>query len=149
MSTAIHLAGSDDLDRVIGLMERFHEERALPHDDAHRRRAAMPLLNEGPFGAVWLIGPMRAPLGYVLVTFGWSVELGGMEGWVSEIFIRPSVRRRGIGTEVLHAVAVSLARADVKALHVHLDRDDAVATRFCVRTGFVARERNLLMTHLL
>lgn len=149
MSTAVHLAGPDDLDRLVGLMERYHAERALPYDDTHRRRAAMPLLNGSPHGAVWLIGPQRAPLGYVLISFGWSVALAGIEGFVAEVFIRPSVRGRGIGTEVLHAIAVSLTQTGVKALHVRLEQADAGAARFCARVGFVARPELVLMTDVL
>jgi GNAT superfamily N-acetyltransferase len=149
VSTAIHLAGADDMDCVIGLMARYHSERALPHDDTHRRRAAMPLLNGSPHGAVWLIGPQRAPLGYVLISFGWSVAMAGIEGFVAEVFIRPSVRGRGIGTEVLHAIAVSLTQSGVKALHVRLDQADSAAARFCARVGFAPRPETVLMTDVL
>ncbi len=149
MTTAISLAGPDDLDRVVSLMERFHEERGQPFDDTHRRKAAGPLLDGSPLGAIWLIGPTRAPLGYVLVSFGWSVNRAGMEGWVNEVFIRPNVRRRGIGTEVLHAVTVALSQNGLRALHVRVDRDDANAQRFCDRVGFEARPNLLVMTDTL
>lgn len=149
MTTAVHLAGAADLDRLIGLMERFHAERALPHDDTHRRRAVGPLLEGSPHGAVWLIGPQRAPLGYVILSFGWSVTLAGTEGFVQEAFVRPSVRGRGIGTEVLHAIAVSLTTGGIKALHVRLDRNDAVAARFCARVGFALRPDTVVMTDVL
>lgn len=146
MSTAIILAGPDDDTRVLSLMQRYHVERDLPYDDNHRATTVAPLLDSSPFGAVWLIGPTRAPLGYVLVTFGWSVPYGGMVGWVSEVFIRPSVRGRGIGTEVLHAIAVSLGKAGVLALHVQLDQDDDRAAAFCAKVGFSKDNPALLMT---
>ena len=146
MTTAVHLAGPADLDRLLALIERYHTEAALPHDDAHRRRAVAPLLAGSPHGAVWLIGPQRAPLGYVLIGFGWSVALAGREGVVDEVYIRPSVRGRGIGTEVLHAIAVSLTGVGVRALHVRLDRTDAAAARFCARVGFAPRPDTVLMT---
>ncbi|MBI1418361.1 MAG: GNAT family N-acetyltransferase [Limimaricola sp.] len=149
MSTAITLAGTADRDRVLGLMAQFHAERGLAHDDVHRARAADPLLEGSPLGAVWLIGPGRAPLGYVLVGFGWSVTRAGMEGWVNEVYIRPSVRRRGIGTEVLHAVAVALSQAGLTALHVRVDHADEAAQRFCARVGFAARPEMLVMTDTL
>jgi GNAT superfamily N-acetyltransferase len=149
VTTAIHLAGAADLEPLLALMERFHAERALAHDDAHRRRAAGPLLEGSPHGAIWLIGPQRAPLGYVTLSFGWSVALAGREAFVQEVFIRPSVRGRGIGTEVLHSIAVSLTAGGIKALHVRLDRDDAGAARFCARVGFAARPDMVLMTDVL
>lgn len=149
MSTAIHLAGAADRESLLSLMARCHAERALPHDDAHRQRAVTPLLAGSPHGAIWLIGPQRAPLGYVTVSFGWSLDQAGVEGWVQEVFIRPSVRRRGIGTEVLHAVAVSLAQGGVMALHVRLDKADTTAAAFCARVGFAPCPDDLLMTDTL
>ena len=148
MSTAINLGGPEDDERLLSLMARYHEECGLDFDDEHRARVAAPLLEGSPLGAVWLIGPQRAPLGYVLVTFGWSVRLGGMIGWVEEVFIRPSVRSRGIGTEVLHAIAVSLGPAGIQALQVRVDGDERLA-RFYKRVGFAQTDDQRVMTDLL
>ena len=148
MTTAINLGSPADADRLLSLMQRYHEERGLPYDDDHRAAVSAPLLDGSPLGAVWLIGPQRAPLGYVMVTFGWSVRLGGMVGWIDEVFIRPSVRSRGIGTEVLHAIAVSLGQAGIRALQVRVD-DDARLTKFCGKVGFGATEDHRIMTDLL
>ena len=149
MTTAIHLAGPDDADRVQALMQRSHDERSLPYDDAHRANVILPLLEGSPLGAVWLIGPARAPLGYVLISFGWSVPLGGMIGWVEDIFIRPSVRHRGIGTEVLHAVALALGQADLRALHARIPDGDEGLAQFCARAGFGRDETLRVMTDVL
>lgn len=148
MTTAINLGGPADDERLLSLMGRFHEERGLDYDDVHRAKVAAPLLEGSPLGAVWLIGPQRAPLGYVLVTFGWSVHLGGLIGWVEEVFIRPSVRNRGIGTEVLHAVAVSLGQAGIRALQVRVD-DHARLASFCKRVGFDQLSDQRIMTDVL
>ncbi|WP_386681470.1 GNAT family N-acetyltransferase [Loktanella sp. R86503] len=137
MSTAIALAGPGDADKVMDLMARYHADAGLPHDDTHRAQVTRPLLDGSPLGAVWLIGPKSSPLGYVMVTFGWSMAHGGMVGWLEECYIRPSVRGRGIGTEVLHAVAVNLGRAGMQAMHAILPAADPdAAARFCARAGF-------------
>lgn len=148
MTTAINLAGPADDARLLSLMARYHEECGLPYDDDHRAAVAAPLLDGSPLGAIWLIGPARAPLGYVLVSFGWSVPLGGMIGWVEEVFIRQSVRNRGIGTEILHAVALSLGQAGVRALHARVD-DNARAAKFCARVGFSDTKDTRIMTDML
>lgn len=136
MTTAIALAGPADLERVLSLATRYHEEAGLTLDEQQRENAIDPLLQGSPLGAVWLIGPNRAPLGYVLVTFGWSVAFGGMTGWLAEAYIRPSVRRRGIGTEVVHAIALNLREAGLKALHADVTDKTEAAARFCSRAGF-------------
>ena len=146
MTTAIHLAGPSDLAKVTSLMARYHEEAGLPYDDAHRDAAVSPLLDGSPLGAVWLVGPARAPLGYVLLGFGWSTHHAGMTGHLQEIFIRPSVRRRGIGTEVIHAIAVSLREAGLNALEVRASDKDASHVRFCQRAGFREAAETLILT---
>lgn len=148
MSTAINLAGPADDDRLLSLMGRYHEEIGLTYDDAYRAAVTAPLLEGSPLGAVWLIGPARAPLGYVIVSFRWSVSLGGMIGWVEEVFIRPSVRSRGIGTEVLHTITVSLGQAGVRALQVRVD-DNTRLAGFCARVGFGNTANTRVMTDLL
>ncbi|SEW04887.1 Acetyltransferase (GNAT) family protein [Cognatiyoonia koreensis] len=145
MTTAINLATEDDADRVLSLMARYHSEAGFDYDDDHRSAVIAPLLTGSPLGAVWLIGPARAPLGYVMVTFGWSVAHGGMVGWLEEVFIRASVRNRGIGTEVLHAVVVNLRQAGLKAMHVQL-APDAPAKGFCKRCGFAPVDGFVQMT---
>lgn len=148
MTTAISLGGPEHATSLLSLMARYHEEMGLGYDDEHRAAVTLPLLEGSPLGAFWLIGPQRAPLGYVMVTFGWSVALGGMVAWVEEVFIRPSVRSRGIGTEVLHAVAVSLGQVNIRALHARVG-DDARLMRFCSKVGFSKANELRIMTDIL
>ena len=148
MSTAINLAGPADDDRLLSLIGQYHEEIGLTYDDAHRAAVTAPLLEGSPLGTVWLIGPARAPLGYVMVSFGWSVSLGGMIGWIEEVFIRPSVRSRGIGTEVLHTITVSLGQAGVRAWQVRVD-DNTRLAGFFARVGFGNTANTRVMTDLL
>jgi GNAT superfamily N-acetyltransferase len=149
MSAAVNLAGEDSAALCLALMEKYHTEQGLPYDDAHRLAVASPLLAGNPLGAIWLIGPARAPLGYVLVTFAWSVEAGGMVGWISEIYMRPSVRKRGIGTETLHAVAVALKAGGVKALHAELGAPNTPLAHFWNCVGFRPDSTRSVVTDIL
>ncbi|MDE0852566.1 GNAT family N-acetyltransferase [Yoonia sp.] len=149
MSAAVNLANESNADLCLALMEKYHTEQNLPYDDAHRLAVAAPLLAGNPLGAIWLIGPSRAPLGYVLVTFAWSVDAGGMVGWISEIYMRPSVRKRGIGTETLHAIGVALKAGGVKALHAELSATDSPLTHFWNRVGFQTDRSLAIVTDIL
>ncbi len=149
MTTAIHLAGPADATRLLTMIEAFHSEYGLTTTDAEREAALTPLLDGSPLGAVWLFGPTMAPTGYVIITFGWSMELGGMDAFVDELYIRPPVRRRGIASEVLSAIATSLSEAGVKALHLEVDRDDDATIRLYTRAHFKMRDRYSLMTRTL
>ncbi len=149
MSAALKLAGPDDLDRVLSLVAAFHAEEGITSSDEANRAALGPLLNGIPHGAIYLIGPGRAPIGYTVITFGWSVEFGGMDAFVDEIYLRPAVRGRGIATETLNALAQALGEAGVTALHLEVDRENAKAQRVYTKVGFKTRERYVLMSRKL
>jgi len=146
MSAALHLAKPDDLDRLLALVATFHDEQDLQTTDEARRAGIAPLLDGIPHGAAYLIGPPRAPIGYVIITFGWSVEFGGMDAFVDEIFVRRAVRGRGIASEVLISLPQALAQGGIGAIHLEVDRENAVAQRLYARAGFNPRERYVLMS---
>ncbi|MBT8410989.1 MAG: GNAT family N-acetyltransferase [Octadecabacter sp.] len=149
MSTAIHLATPADAPKLLPLMAAFHAEYGLDLDDTHRNAAVAPLLEGSPLGAVWLFGLAKAPTGYVIITFGWSVEMGGMEAFVDELYIRPNVRKRGLASEALSTIASSLRDVGVKALHLEVDRTDEPTQRLYTRAHFKLRDRYSLMTRRL
>lgn len=146
MSTALHLARPGDLDRLSALVAACHTETGIDQDEAARKSALLPLLEGVPQGAVWLIGPRSAPLGYVAVGLGWSIELGGADAFVDEFYIRPSVRGRGLGSEALSALARALRGEGVKALHLEVAWTNTRAKALYERLGFESRERYHLMT---
>jgi len=138
--TALTLAKPDDLDRLLAMVAARRLEAGQPEDAAETGAALAPLLEGSPHGAVYLIGPPRAPIGYVALSFGWSLAAGGLTGRIDEIHIRRAVRGRGIGAEVLSSLPRALAGAGLRALEVELDSDDARARALYARQRFQARE---------
>ena len=144
MSQILHLATPADLDRLERMVAAYHAFEGIESDEGHRRAALEPLLEGSPHGAVWLIGPKMAPVGYVAASFGWSIELGGMDGFVDELWIREKVRGRGMGSEALLALMKALAEAGVKALSLEVSAQNANAIRIYERAGFRQRSFNLM-----
>lgn len=128
------------------LVADHHGEQALSQPEDARRAALEPLLAGSPHGAIYLIGPGRAPIGYLVLSFGWSIVAGGMTGAVDEIYIRPAVRGRGIGSEVLTNLPKALAGAGLQVLHVEVPRDNEAAQRLCSRLRFAPHPDGLRMS---
>ncbi|MBM2291003.1 GNAT family N-acetyltransferase [Sulfitobacter pseudonitzschiae] len=149
MSAALTLAAPDHLATLLALVERFHTEEGIDSTPESRSAGVAPLLNGIPHGAAYLIGPPRAPIGYIIVCFGWSVEFGGMEGFVDELYIRPGVRGRGVATEVLMALPRALGAAGLKALHLEVSDGNETAQRLYKRAAFQMRDGYHLMTRML
>ena len=139
MTQVLHLAGKDDLDRLERMVAAYHAEEVIESDEAHRRAALEPLLEGSPHGAIWMIGPQMAPVGYIAVSFGWSIELGGLDGVLDEFWIREKVRGRGMGSEALAALQKALKGAGVMALSLEVATGNGTAQRLYERAGFARR----------
>lgn len=137
---SLHLAAPEDLPRLLPLVAAFHEHQGFGTSPEHQHDAILPLLEGSPYGAVWLIGPRRAPVGYVVVSFGWSVEYGGLDAVVDELFVRSAVRNRGMGSDALNGLAKALKEGGIRALHLEANQTDDILKRFYKRSKFVTRE---------
>ncbi|MDD9921415.1 MAG: GNAT family N-acetyltransferase [Boseongicola sp.] len=144
MSQLLHLAGPDGLERLLPMVAAYHEFEGIETTEDHRREAIAPLLDGSPHGAIWFVGPKMAPVGYIAVSFGWSIELGGMDGFIDEFWIREKVRGRGMGTEVLAALLATLKDAGVQALHLEVAKSNEDAQRIYSRAGFSLRPYGLM-----
>lgn len=145
----LHLATPEDSDKLLPMVAAFHTEMGFDSDAVHQAQAIGPLLEGSPHGAVWLIGPRKAPVGYVAVSFGWSIEFGGLDAMLDEVFVRAAVRRRGMGGDALDGLCKALAEAGVRALHLEVNRDDADTQRFYRRARFAPRDGYSLYSRVL
>lgn len=149
MSASLHLANAGDLERLEPLVAAYHGDTGIHSNPAERRRALASLLDGTPHGVIYLIGMRRAPVGYLVMSFGYSVQKGGIAGTIDEFFVRESVRGRGMGTEVLSSLLPALGQHGVKALDLRLGPDNTAAQRFFSRAKFGARDGDRLMSRLL
>ncbi len=138
--SALRLAKPDDLARILPMVEAFHQHMGIKSDDAHRQAAIAPLLDGLPHGAVYLIGPNSAPVGYIVISFGWSVEFGGLDVVLDEFYVRERVRGRGMGGEALRALMKTLSTYGVKAMSLEVDTTDAKTHALYKRLGFRLRD---------
>ena len=143
---SLHLATPEDLAKLMPLVAGFHAEQGHEGEPELLQEALLPLLEGSPHGAVWLIGLRRAPVGHVMVSFGWSLEFGGMDGFVDELYIRPAVRGRGMATDVLYSLPRALRDAGLKALHLEVKREDKSAQRLYRKAHFELRDGYSLMS---
>jgi ribosomal protein S18 acetylase RimI-like enzyme len=122
------------------MVSALHQSEGITTDEAQIGQTIAPLLDGSPFGCVYLIGPKVAPVGYVIVTFTWSVEFGGLISMIDEFFIRENIRGRGMGSDVLISLPRTLADAGVTAIHLEVGKTNSRALSLYESLGFVARD---------
>ncbi len=133
------LAARDDIAPLLPLVAASHAGLGLSTTEDERRAALEALHDQDIQAAIWLIGPRRAPVGYVAVSFGFSLARGGREATIDEIFVRQAVRGRGMGSQALHLLLPMLREMGVRAVHVTLPHATPRALALLERAGFAPR----------
>lgn len=129
-------AGPADVAALMALMVDFYAEAgfSLPKEAAERTFTA--LLSTPDAGQVWLLESDGQPAGFVVLTVAFSMEFGGLRGFVDDLFVSRAFRRRGLAALALAAVRAEAARRGVRALLVETGPDNAEALGVYGRAGF-------------
>ena len=136
-----------DLPLLEQMARAYYAEDGHPFD-AERQPAALAGLIDGePLGRGWLVMLAGRPVGYVVLTLGFSIEAGGCEGCVDELFVVPEVRGRGVGRRVLALLEDEARRLGVRRLFLEVGHGNRASALYR-RAGFVDHWRHLLSKRL-
>jgi ribosomal protein S18 acetylase RimI-like enzyme len=144
-------ATPDDLDEVLPRTRALNAAEGIAIDDAALEAALRRLLADPGLGGCWIIeqgGAVRGyAIGYAIVTFGYDLELGGRDAYLTELWIDPEARGQGEGAAALALLDGELRALEVRALHLMV-RPENPARRLYERAGFEAQPR-IFMTRRL
>jgi ribosomal protein S18 acetylase RimI-like enzyme len=127
MTTTTRHATLDDIPALVELMREFYAEADYSLDKQWAAAGFSALMRDESRGAVWLIFHDSEPAGYVVLTVRFSMEYGGLDAFIDDLFIRPAYRRQGLGRAALRALFDECDRRQVLAVHVEVGRDNVGA----------------------
>ncbi|UJB70950.1 GNAT family N-acetyltransferase [Acaryochloris sp. 'Moss Beach'] len=146
---SLHFQVADDshMAVLLPLVRAYHDFEQIVLSPQQRREALWPLLGpDSQFGRIWLIFTSQKVVGYVALCFGYSIELGGRDAFIDELFIIEEARGQGFGRQTLEFVIHQSASLKIAALHLEVARTNDRAKRLYLQAGFAARDRYHLMT---
>ena len=129
-------AGPGDVAQLVGLMRAFYAESGYVLAEERAAAAFRELLGRPDRGRIWLIGRRGEVAGYVVVTFVFAMEHGGLAAVVDDLYVRPEARGEGLGKGALAAVRRVCEDLGVRALRVEVGADNAVARAVYRDAGF-------------
>lgn len=127
MSTVIRNAILDDVPALVDLMQEFYAEADYQLNKHWAAASFSALLQDTSRGAVWIVFNNSEPAGYVVFTVRFSMEYGGLDAFIDDLFIRSSCRRLGLGRELLRTLFDECERRKVLAVHVEVGHDNVAA----------------------
>jgi len=117
-------------------MREYYAYDGHGYDREKARGALVALLGNALFGRAWLILNGDAPVGYIVLCYGYSLEWLGRDAFVDEFYLREEYRGRGWGRAAM-AFAEEAARADgIRALHLEVVRGNTKALELYRRLSF-------------
>jgi GNAT superfamily N-acetyltransferase len=140
------IADRADTPAIVSLARAFHAEDGHPLSN-RGERALENLLTDQTYGLVFKIEGSSALIGYVVLCFGYSVELGGRDAFLDDFYIIPSERGQGLGHSVMNALIGFARELGCAALHLEVIAGNR-AEIFYRRLGFRDRGSAFLTLRL-
>jgi ribosomal protein S18 acetylase RimI-like enzyme len=136
-----------DAETLVRLARDFHQEDGHPLAEAGEK-ALRDIAHAEPFARAWLVRENDALLGYLVLTLGFSVEYGGRDGFIDDLYLVPAARGRGLGRRLIEFALAQARNLGIGTLHLEVETGNEAATRLYRAVGFSETGRRLMRLRL-
>lgn len=136
-----------DIDPLMELVQEFYQFDKITFDEKVSK-AFTALLSDEQLGLIWLICDRDRPIGYVAVTYFFSMEYHGRCGLIDELYIREAYRGQGIGKRVFIMLEDYLKSQSMRSLSLVVDFWNDKAEALYTKIGFRREQRHLMVKHI-
>lgn len=142
MNISSRPAQAEDIPFLLESMARLYaEDGTAPLVRPEAEAALARLLADASLGRARVLEANGERAGYLIVTFGFSLESHGRIAFVDELFVAGHYRGRGIGTHALRAAERICEETHARALRLEVERANTRALRLYTRCGFREYDR--------
>jgi ribosomal protein S18 acetylase RimI-like enzyme len=146
----IRAAGLRDVPALLAMMVAFNAHEGIAHRPRRLEAALRKLLRDRSLGLVLIARDpaSRTAVGYTVVTYNYDLEFAGPDAFVTELFVAPEQRKRGVARTLLRAVVRQMKAEDMTALLLVVRPENRVARKLYASLGFALVPR-VMMTKVL
>jgi Acetyltransferases len=137
-------ARPSDTETLVEFMRQLYQYDHSHFDEAGCRAALPAILTNDAFGKVWLIENDNTPVGYIVLTFGYSLEFHGRDAFIDELFITEGHRKQGIGKKAINLAVQTCRQMGIEALHLEVEHNNTNAQSVYRRLGLKDHSRYLM-----
>jgi ribosomal protein S18 acetylase RimI-like enzyme len=145
VNVAHQVATSKDVDVLLEMVGEFHKIEKLPFDPVLDRVSLQQFLSNPALGRVWLITESNQVIGYVAVTFSYSIEFRGLGAYIDELYLRSAYRGQGIGSRTLKFVEQYCRSLNIPSLALSVHEDNERAYKVYRKAGYSDRGYQVMM----
>jgi diamine N-acetyltransferase len=144
LDPTFRIASEADADTVLAMMREYYAYDGHTYDEPRARVALLDFLRDPAFGRAWLICDRDTPMGYIVLTFGYSLEYLGRDAFIDELFLTQPYRGRGWGRATLAFIEEAARASGVRALHLEVVRANTTAKEVYRRNGYSDHGHHLM-----
>ena len=133
-----------DIPTVLPMMRAFYDFERIAFNEERATELLRELVRDSRNGRLVMIESENTTAGYMVVGFGFSIEFGGRDALLDELFIVPEFRGKGLGTGAVDFAFNLCAENEIEALHLEADHFNERAHDLYLRLGFKDHERHLM-----
>ena len=141
---SFRLATSADVDTLKQLILAFHVEDGHPIEPAVLARALQAVASDEPLLRVWVIVKDTLPIGYVALALGYSIEVGGLDAFLDELYVVPEHRDRGVGHAAVIFVEQESVRLGIRRLCLEVETRNDKARNLYESFDYCDHSRHLM-----
>ncbi len=144
MQPEFRLANPTDIDTLMEFMRQFYAIDQYPFDEQAARTTLEKIVGDPSLGRVWLINHEDEAIGYLVVTFGYSLEYHGRDAFIDELFVTTNYRNQGVGTKAIEFVLEMCPELALHAPHLEVERTNTAGQALYRKFGFENHDRYLM-----
>jgi ribosomal protein S18 acetylase RimI-like enzyme len=133
----IRLATHADVPALVELMREFYAESSYPLDVGWASRAFVRLIDQPGYGAIWIILNGAEAVGHIVLSVRYTMEFGGLSGYIDDLFVRPGHRRKGAAFAAVDVLFEECRRRDCHSVHVEVGAQNEAAQALYRKFGMV------------
>ncbi len=127
MNLSSRIATAADVPTLIDLMQEFYAESGYVLDRGWAHASFLALLRNKAHGETRLMCAGAEVAGYGVLTLRFSMEFGGLDACIDDLFVRPAFRRRGLARHALKQLFAECGRRGALAVRVEVGKNNLPA----------------------
>jgi GNAT superfamily N-acetyltransferase len=118
------------------LVRAYYRFDGLTYDEKLHGNALDQLCAGDPAVHVWIVACDAQPVGYLILTIGFSMYYGGKDGFIDELFLKDEARGAGGGAAIMDFADAKAKELGLAYLHLEVTHTNDRARQIYERRGF-------------
>jgi len=137
--------GPKDHAALLKFVVAYYRFDKIPFNRKSLSNGLDTLLRNPSQGQAWLMESHETAVGYAVLTYNFDLEYGGVEGMLTDLYVLPRFRMKGIGSLALYEVEDYCRERGIRTIELQILNHNRSAETFYKKAGFQTLARKVMI----